>query len=479
MRVSLFLFILIFISLAEAHAAEAVPEPMREFRGAWVASVFNLNWPSRAGLPVEAQQRELREILDTAVSLRLNAVLLQVRPSADALYASKLEPWSAFLTGKMGVAPAPLYDPLAFAVEEAHARGLELHAWVNPFRALASANGAVSANHISRTHPEWVRKYGTQLIIDPGEPAARAYVISVLLDIVRRYDVDGLHIDDYFYPYPTKDRAPFPDTAAYAKYRAGKGALPIDEWRRENINQFVDTLYRSVKAEKRWVKFGISPFGIWRPGYPETTTAQLDSYAHLYADSRKWLNNGWCDYMSPQLYWSIEPAAQSFPALLNWWRGENKLGRHLWPGVATERIGKARPASEIVRQLAMARAGTSSAGAVHWDMKSLRTDKGGIDALLRGQSYAEAALVPASPWLGKETPAAPTVERNGRAIVWKSSGEVPARWWVVQTKEQQGWTLRVWPAGVTTAPVPGSAEAVAVRAVDRFGNASGAGVWRR
>src|SRR3954470_22252901 len=254
MRIRLFLCFVIFIFLIGARGAEPVPEPLREFRGAWVASVFNLNWPSRAGLPVEAQQRELREILDTAVSLRLNAILLQVRPSADALYASKLEPWSAFLTGKMGQAPQPLYDPLAFAVEEAHARGLELHAWVNPFRALAAANGAVAANHISRTHPEWVCKYGTQLIIDPGEPAARAYVLSVLLDIVRRYDINGLHIDDYFYPYPTKDRAPFPDTATYAKYRAGKGALPLDEWRRDNINQFVDTLYRSVKSEKRWVK---------------------------------------------------------------------------------------------------------------------------------------------------------------------------------------------------------------------------------
>jgi uncharacterized lipoprotein YddW (UPF0748 family) len=424
--------------------------------------------------------------LDKAVSLRLNAVLLQVRPSSDALYQSKLEPWSAFLTGKMGQAPKPLWDPLAFAVEEAHARGLELHAWVNPFRAVASASGAVAASHVARMHPEWVRRYGTQLFLDPGDPSARAYVISVLLDIVRRYDIDGLHIDDYFYPYPDKARTPFPDAGTYQRYRKGNGKLALDDWRRDNINQFIETLYRSVKAEKRWVKFGISPFGIWRPAVPASIEAQLDSYAQLYADSRRWLNNGWCDYFSPQLYWSIEPAAQSFPVLLDWWRGENRLGRHLWPGLADDRIGPKRPASEIVRQLALTRAtGTSSAGAIHWDMKSLLIDRGGIDAALREQSYREPALVPASPWLGKEAPAAPKLERKGGMLTWKTAGETPARWWAVQAEGAAGansngekrWALRLLPASTTTFPVPEGGGGVAVRTVDRFGNLSAPAIF--
>jgi uncharacterized lipoprotein YddW (UPF0748 family) len=465
-------------AIANAHA-EPPPEPPREFRGAWVASVFNLNWPSRPGLPVAEQQRELRALLDRAVSLRLNAILLQVRPSSDALYQSKLEPWSAFLTGKMGRAPEPLYDPLALAIGEAHARGLELHAWVNPFRALAASGSSMAPNHVSQKHPEWVRRYGTQLFVDPGEPAARAYVISVLLDIVRRYDIDGLHIDDYFYPYPNKDRSPFPDAATYRRYQAAQGKLPLDDWRRDNINQFVETLYRTIKTEKRWVKFGVSPFGIWRPGIPATTEAQLDSYAHLFADSRRWLNEGWCDYFSPQLYWSIEPAAQSFPVLLDWWRGENRLGRHLWPGIAPERIGSKRPASEIARQIALTRAGGKQApGAVHWEMKSLWQDRGGIGALLREQTYRDPALVPPSPWLGKEPPAPPRVERRGAELAWKAAGDVPARWWAVQTK-RAGWALRVLPASETAVPLGQEVEAVAVRAIDRFGNTSAPAVFTR
>lgn len=473
--------LLAVLSLAATSFAEAPPEPMREFRGAWVASVHNLNWPSRAGLPVAEQQRELRAILDKAAGLRLNAILLQVRPSCDALYASKLEPWSAFLTGKMGRAPEPFYDPLAFAVTEAHARGLELHAWVNPFRAIATASGGMAATHISQTHPEWVRRYGTQSWLDPGEPAAREYVRSVIMDLVRRYDLDGLHIDDYFYPYPAKDKEgavmAFPDRPTYQRYRVGQGTLSLEDWRRDNINQFVETLYRSIKAEKRWVKFGISPFGIWRPRVPPSTIAFLDAYGQLFADSRRWLAEGWCDYFSPQLYWSIKPAAQSFPALLEWWHTQNEKGRHLWPGIATERIGKARPATEMIRQIGLTRSMAPrgmSAGAVHWEMKSLAQDRGGIAGLLREQSYKDGALVPASRWLGAEAPAAPRAERRGGLLTWKPAGDAPARWWAVQTKRGERWELRLLPAQEKSAAIGEGVEAVALRAVDRFGNMSAA-----
>jgi uncharacterized lipoprotein YddW (UPF0748 family) len=463
--------VLALFMLALPAVAAEVPDLPREFRGAWVASVFNLNWPSKAGLSTAQQQAELRAILDRAASVRLNAILLQVRPASDALYDSKIEPWSAFLTGAMGRAPEPRWDPLAWAITEAHARGMELHAWFNPFRAATGA-AALAPNHIARTHPAWIRRFGTVSYIDPGIPAARDYVRGVIMDVVKRYDVDGIHIDDYFYPYPVKGRASgFPDADTYQQYLAGGGKLGLADWRRDNTNQFVESLYRAIKAEKRWVKFGISPFGIWRPHVPESIQAQVDSYDQLYADSRHWLREGWCDYMAPQLYWSIDPPAQSFPVLLNWWRGENVSGRGLWPGVATERIGANRPASEIARQVTLTR-GQPGGGQIHWDMKSLMSDKGGIVGVLRNQTYRAAAAVPAAPWLGKETPAAPKLERDGRALKWRETGAVPARWWAVQSRVKGEWALRLLPAVTTSFAAAAEAEMVAVRAVDRFGNAS-------
>ena len=448
-----------------AGAAEVPPELMREFRGAWVATVYNLDWPSKPGLSAAQQQAELRTILDGAADLKLNAIVLQVRPQCDALYASKREPWSPFLTGKMGQPPEPFYDPLEFAVNEAHARGLELHAWFNPFRALANAANPVSANHVSQIHPQWVRHYGTQLWLDPGEAAAREYVIQVILDVVRRYDIDGVHLDDYFYPYPTKDRAPFPDDASWSRDKAGGGALNRDDWRRDNINQFVSHLYRAIKGEKRWVKFGISPFGIWRPGVPSTIEAQLDSYAQLFADSRKWLNQGWCDYFAPQLYWSIEPPKQSFSVLLDWWRGENKNGRHLWPGIATDRIGVARKADEITRQIALTRHDARAPGHIHWSNKSLARNVGGVAELLRRGLYADLALVPASPWLGGSAPGKPLLAVHGGLATWQPGGDA-VRWWLVQTKTGQSWRSRLLPRQERSVAV---SDVISVRGVDRVG----------
>jgi uncharacterized lipoprotein YddW (UPF0748 family) len=348
---------------------------------------------------------------------------------------------------------------------------MELHAWFNPFRAATDASGAPAPNHIARTHPAWIRRFGATSYIDPGIPAAREYVRGVIMDVVKRYDVDGIHIDDYFYPYPVKGRASgFPDADTYQQFLAGGGKLGLADWRRHNTNQFVEGLYRAIKAEKRWVKFGISPFGIWRPQVPESIQAQVDSYDHLYADSRRWLREGWCDYMAPQLYWSIDPPAQSFPVLLNWWRDQNVAGRGLWPGVATERIGPSRPASEIVRQVALTR-NQPGGGQIHWDINSLMNDQGGIVALLRENTYRTAAAVPAAPWLGKETPAAPKLERQGRTLKWRETGTVPARWWAVQIGIKGEWSLRMLPAATTSFAAPAEAGTVAVRAVDRFGNA--------
>ena len=358
-----------------------------------MATVFNLDWPSKSGLPAAEQKKELVAMLDRARQLNLNAILLQVRSESDACYASKREPWSRFLTGKEGVDPG--YDPLAFAVAEAHARGLELHAWFNPFRAATNSKATYATNHLLHTHPEWIRPYGGQSWVDPGEPDARRYIVDVILDVVKRYDIDGVHIDDYFYPYPVKG-ADFPDGATWQRYGA-KSGLTRDDWRRDNINRFVQTMYREVKAAKPSVRVGISPFGIWRPRVPETIEAQLDAYAQLYADARHWLSEGWCDYLAPQLYWGIDPAKQSFPVLLNWWREQSRAGLPIWPGIATERIGKQYDVQEIARQIELTRhdlPANAVPGNIQWSMKALMRDQGGIDAVITQKVYGDRAELP-------------------------------------------------------------------------------------
>jgi uncharacterized lipoprotein YddW (UPF0748 family) len=366
----------------------SMADAQAEFRAAWVATVHNIDWPSKPGLPAATQQAQLRAILDRAAELKLTAILLQVRPASDALYSSNKEPWSQFLSGRQGTSPG--YDPLEFAIREAHARGIELHVWLNPFRAASNAATPLASNHVAKKHPQWVRRYGNQLWVDPGEPAARQYVLDVFADIVRRYNIDGVHIDDYFYPYPLKSGVTnFPDDASWEKHGARSG-MSRGDWRRENINDFVRSMYRTVKGIKPRVQVGISPFGIWRPGVPATTEAQLDAYNHLFADSRKWLQEGWCDYMAPQLYWGIQPAKQSFPVLLDWWRAQSR-GKPVWPGIATDRIGGSRPAQEIVNQIAITRRGTDRPGHIHWSMKPLMQNRGGIADLLRQGPYAGAA----------------------------------------------------------------------------------------
>ena len=314
-RLGVFLFLTaIGLAAAQYVPTDAVrPPPVaREFRGAWIATVNNIDWPSKPGLSTAAAQKELRAIIERAAQLKLNALIFQVRPACDALYVSKLEPWSEFLTGEMGKAPSPAWDPLAFAITEAHKRGLELHAWFNPYRARYSrTHGTVASTHISKTQPAVVKSYAGYQWMDPAEPKATAHSLAVILDVVRRYAVDGVHIDDYFYPYPVKgDKGKwkdFPDGASWKKY---KGKLTRGDWRRDHINRFVQRMYAEVKKIRPTVKVGISPFGIWRPGHPQQIKG-LDAYEALYADARKWLNEGWLDYCAPQLYWRIAPKAQS------------------------------------------------------------------------------------------------------------------------------------------------------------------------
>ena len=325
-RISDFAYVLLLLALcgnvfaAEEKAAVQTivpPPPVREFRAAWIATVANIDWPSKPGLPVAQQQAELNSLLDRAAQLHFNAVFFQVRTVSDALYSSTIEPWSEYLTGTQGRAPEPFYDPLVFAVAGAHQRGLELHAWFNPFRAgHPLAKSPPAPNHITRLLPELVRHYGDQTVLDPGEPPAQARALAVMLDVVKRYDVDGVVIDDYFYPYPQKDTLgvyrDFPDDVSWKKFGAASGFSRAD-WRRDNINRFVFKLSQTIKTAKPWVQFGVSPFGIWRPKNPPPI-AGLDAYEKIYADSRKWLADGWVDYLAPQLYWAVASPEQSFPA---------------------------------------------------------------------------------------------------------------------------------------------------------------------
>ncbi|MEO5568655.1 MAG: family 10 glycosylhydrolase, partial [Gemmatimonadaceae bacterium] len=337
----------------------APPVVQRQMRGLWVATVANIDWPSRKGLSAAQQQAELIGILDKAKTTGFNTIVFQVRPAADALYASAIEPWASWLTGNHGENPG--YDPLAFAIAETHARGMQLHAWINPFRAGNTADTAkLAATHIYNTRRGIVRVYGGNLWMDPGDPASQNRSMEVIADIVTRYDIDGIHADDYFYPYQVRDSAtkqfvPFPDDSTWARYGNG---MDRDDWRRANIDNFVERMYREVHAIKPTVTVGISPFGIWRPGYPASVQG-LDAYASIYADSRKWLQRGWVDYFVPQLYWAIGAPQQSFPALLDWWIGENVARRHVWPGVATYRVqnntASALSLAEIPTQIRMTR----------------------------------------------------------------------------------------------------------------------------
>ena len=464
------------------------PAPPREFRAAWVATVGNIDWPSRPGLEPEAQRREAVAILDLAAGTGLNAVVLQVRASADAFHDSPIEPWSAYLTARQGAPPEPRYDPLAFWCDEAHRRGLLLHAWFNPFRArVQGARYEESPGHISKTRPDLVRRYGEMLWLDPGEPEARAITLKVVLDVVRRYDVDGVHIDDYFYPYPIPDPAhpgkelDFPDEPSWAKAQASGVTLTRADWRRDNINRLIEQIYRSIKAEKPAVLFGISPFGIPRPGQPAGVKG-FDQYDKLYADAVLWLDRGWCDYFSPQLYWKVEAPGQPFKPLLDHWIGVNARKRHIWPGLSIGRVRageRGYAPEEILRQVAITRETPGSTGNVFFSFKAFQANRLMIADRLRDGPYRTPALVPASPWLGSKPPGRPIVEARAEKdedVVSIRPGEGPSPFlWSVQVRRHDEWSVSVHPAGERRLTFKGDKkglQVVAVSGVDRLGNAS-------
>ncbi|MEA5576735.1 glycoside hydrolase family 10 protein [Anabaena sp. UHCC 0451] len=446
----------------------------REFRGAWVTTVWNSDWPAKPGLSVEQQKTELLEIIKQLQSLNFNALILQVRPEGDALYASVLEPWSAWITGTQGKAPEPFYDPLEFAIAECHKRNIELHAWFNPYRAKTTTKSGFNVRpHIAITNPEVVYQWGNQLWMDPGAKIVQDRAYNVIIDVVSRYDLDGIHLDDYFYPYPISGQS-FPDQKTYAAYKANGGKLSLEDWRRENVNQMVLRLSEGIKKTKSHVKFGISPFGIYRPGQPAGIIG-LDAYSVLYADSKKWLQQGWIDYLAPQLYWRTDQTQQSYEALLKWWTQANSKQRHIYAGNNIGQLdGKAWKNTEIGKQIQISRnlATNLSLGNIFFSMSSIKDNRQGIADQFKQAYYPSPAIVPTMSWQS-QTPSSPPKElkfENGR-LNWERGDDKPVRSWTLYRQSGDNWIIqRILSAGTTFATVLSGTYAVC--AVDRLGNES-------
>lgn len=425
----------------------AVAHP-RELRAAWVATVFNINFPSAKGLAADALRDEVTAILDAVAAAGLNAVVFQVRPECDALYASNLEPWSRYLTGTQGQDPG--VDPLEFMVAEGHARGLEVHAWLNPFRASATADAPLAASHVAVTLPQYAHTYGPALWLDPGAKPVQDHLVAVVADLVARYDIDGVHFDDYFYPYP--DNSEFPDDATWQAYQDGGGGLSRADWRRDNVNTMVQAVGAAIAGLRPEVRYGISPFGIYRPGIPEGITG-FDQYEGLYADPLLWMQEGWVDYLAPQLYWPTTQQAQAYGALIAWWSSVTTGGRYIFAGNYLSKLGSEAVWSvdEFREQLLLSRAyaAQGSQGNIFFQVAPLMADTLGIAAVLKAEFYQSPALSPPIAALAGLAVEPPTVAMNGAEATLSHAAPASLRAWVVYAGPD--YTLdRIVPAAVST-----------------------------
>lgn len=397
------------ITLAAQNISKIAPK--REFRGVWVATVSNIDWPSKPGLSVDKQKQELIGLLEQHKANGMNAIILQVRPAADAFYSKSREPWSQWLMGKQGIAPSPGYDPLAFAIKEAHFRGMELHAWFNPYRATMSVNTLTHEDHMTRKRPDLFFTYAGKKQFDPGIPEVREYIVQVILDVVNGYDIDGIHFDDYFYPYPVAGQK-INDGATFNKYP--NGFTDINDWRRNNVDLLIEQLDDSIHHYKKHVKFGISPFGIWRNSKedPEgSATNGLSNYTELFADSRKWVKEGWVDYINPQVYFSFTRKAAPFGTLVDWW-SNNAYGRHLYIGQAAYLMNQKMEAAwrepdQIPNQVRYIRKNNRVQGSIYFSSKSFSTIARAAGDSLRNDLYKYPALPPQMPWLDHVVPNKP------------------------------------------------------------------------
>jgi uncharacterized lipoprotein YddW (UPF0748 family) len=421
-----FLFIFLLIFYISSHAQTS---PKSEFRAVWVATVNNIDWPSNPGLSTEQQKKEAIDILNLHARNGMNAIILQIRPCSDAFYPSDLEPWSRYLTGSPGKAPSPFYDPLQFWITECHKRHMEFHAWLNPFRVSQNAAEPMASNHIAFQHPEWIVNYGGKLYFDPGLPQTRDFVVKVVNDIVSRYDVDAIHFDDYFYPYPLKEE--FPDESSFAQFNRGFSTTQKADWRRDNVDIIIRMLSENIKKTKPWVKFGISPFGVWRnkADDPEgsATTAGTTNYDQLYANILKWQKNGWIDYCLPQLYWQIGHSSVDYLTLAKWWADHayNRavyIGNAVYKLEANSTITEWRDPNQLVRQIQVTRQIPQLGGNALYSSVHFKRNLFGFDQTLRDDLYKYPALVPPMPWIDKMPPATPIhYKKRGKKLKWKTA----------------------------------------------------------
>jgi uncharacterized lipoprotein YddW (UPF0748 family) len=396
-RIDLLLFCFFLISFHFSFA-----QPKSEFRGVWVATVDNIDWPTKGNYNPESQKAEYIKLLDMHQRNGMNAVVVQVRPATDAFYPSPYEPWSEWLTGKQGVPPSPYYDPLQFMIEEAHKRGMEFHAWCNPYRAeFAIGRSSIAPTHITRIHPEWFLTYGTVRYFDPGNKEAQQFVVRVIRDMVSRYDVDAVHFDDYFYPYRIAGKE-FPDSASFRQYSNG---MNKDDWRRSNTDSIILALSKAIKEEKKYCRFGISPFSVWRNNNKDSTgsatRAGQTNYDDLYADIVLWLKEGWIDYVAPQLYLEFEHPTAPYGIMLDWW-SKHTYGRHCYIGLAIYRGGSNanwRDKTQLPRMINALRNTPNIEGAIYFSSKSFERNPNGWSDSLREDYYKYPALVPPMSWI--------------------------------------------------------------------------------
>ncbi|HEY4391469.1 MAG TPA: family 10 glycosylhydrolase, partial [Paenibacillus sp.] len=390
--------------------------PKRELRAAWIATVENIDWPAKGTFNAEQQKADFIAILDELKADGMNAVVMQVKPTADAFYPSKLAPWSKWLTGEQGKDPG--YDPLAFMIEEAHKRNLEFHAWFNPYRASMEPDiNSLIPEHPLRQHPNWLLTYGGRLIMDPGIPETQQYIIDSIMEVVHNYDIDAVHFDDYFYPYPVAG-VNFPDDTSYSKYGNG---MNREDWRRNNVNTLIQNLSKAIKAEKPYVQFGISPFGIWKNLSSDpagSDTRGTESYSAIYADTRKWVQEEWIDYIAPQIYWYFNYGPAAYENLIDWWAKQvDGKNVHLYIGQGAYRIGSDDPnwldPDQMPNQIQFNRNFDNVKGSIFFSTQSLRDNPLGFNDRLQQDLYAYPALIPEMNWLGQK-PAAPT-ELSGTA----------------------------------------------------------------
>ncbi len=419
-------FTLLILILSLSINLSAQQNPKREFRAAWVATVANIDWPSKPGLSMAEQKAEAINMLDMLYENGMNAVIFQVRPASDAFYQSSLEPWSRYLTGTPGKSPG--YDPMKFWISECHRRNMEFHAWFNPFRVANKFDEPLAANHIAFEHPEWVIHYGSKLYFDPGMPQTRDFISKVVHDVVSRYDVDAIHFDDYFYPYPIAGKA-FPDTASFRQFNRGFPEKNIEDWRRNNVDIIIQQLDKVIKSAKPWVKFGISPFGVWRNKKDDprgsASTAGTTNYDQLYADILKWQEEGWIDYALPQLYWHFGHPAVDFGMLSKWWN-ENTFGTAFYIGHGLYRFDPEsktkewRSSEQLTRQIREARKLENFNGSAFFSAKHFYKQLDGFNDSLQQKLYATPALVPEMPWIDGQSPDSP--------VKFKKSGSRKIKW---------------------------------------------------